>query len=127
MEFRPSGGSSGGSYVSSQATYFNALYNEPIGEYQLTRNYVPLSDTEISTYTGTKYWYINTQYYSDHGTGIASDARNAIYVTESELTEYYEFYKAVKMRTLHIYQLGRENVTDYATWYNRYVTGPYRI
>ncbi len=119
-------GSSGGSYVSSQATYFNALYNEPIGEYQLTRNYVPLSDTEISTYTGTKYWYINTQYYSDHGEGIASDARNAIYVTESELTEYYEFYKAVKNANSTYIPTWTENVTDYATWYSRYVTGPYR-
>jgi uncharacterized repeat protein (TIGR02543 family) len=37
-------------YNPSQSTYFNADFGESVGEYTLTRNYVPISDAVAETY-----------------------------------------------------------------------------
>ncbi len=79
-------------YNSSQSTYINADYGEPISEYTLSRNYVPISDAVAETYDGQIYYYINTQYQTTDGPGLPSALRNALYVTEEELEEYYRFY-----------------------------------
>ncbi len=82
----------GSGYNRSQATYVNAAYGTVISEYDIHRNYVPISDAAAATYTGTIYYYLNTQYNENDGSGLPSDLRNALYITEPEIDEYYNFY-----------------------------------
>ena len=70
----------------------NIDYEETVGEYTLSRNYVPISDEAAESYSGQIYYYINTQYEATDGSGLPSALRNAMYVTEAELEDYYQFY-----------------------------------
>ena len=82
-------------YRSDQSTYFNATYNELVGEYTTVREYVPVSDViaeELEANGVQIYYYVNTQSRASDGSSLPSDLRNALYMTESEIDEYYDFY-----------------------------------
>lgn len=83
-------------YDPSQSTYFWLSYGSLISEYDVSRNYVPISDAAASQYTGTIYYYMNHQYaYDQDGEwGFDAKVRNALYLTESELHDYYLYYKS---------------------------------
>lgn len=85
-------------YRRDQSTYFNGTYGERIGQYTLSpKNYVQLSDKDAATYRGHVYYYVNMQYKDTDGgeRGLPSDLRNALYVTETELSDLYDFYYKV--------------------------------
>ena len=43
-------------YNRSQATYINGTYGEKVGEYAVSRNHVPISDSAAAVYTGRIYY-----------------------------------------------------------------------
>ena len=81
----------------SQSTYFTADYGTTVGEYSLKREYIRLTEKELDPdnanyYTGTKYYYINTQRLevpSEGEWGLPAELRNAVYVTAEQLDAYY--------------------------------------
>ncbi len=84
----------------SMATYFTADYGEQVGEYSLSRTFIRLTDKELTPgdptyYTGTKYYYINTQRLeiaSEGEWGLPTELRNAVYVAEDQIDSYYNWY-----------------------------------
>ena len=85
----------------SQSTYFTADYGTPVGEYSTNRGYIKLTDKELDSqdaahyYTGTKYYYINTQLLgipSEGDWGLPNELRNAAYVAEDQIDAYYNWY-----------------------------------
>ncbi|SDB14972.1 SpaA isopeptide-forming pilin-related protein [Butyrivibrio sp. INlla16] len=109
-------------YNRSQATYINATYGTLISEYTVERNYVPISDAAAATYTGTIYRYINTQYNGNDGSGLPSDLRNAIYVTEAEIDSYYQFYDEWTVANRDAGYTPDVNVLGRDAWENLYVS-----
>ena len=91
-------------YNRSRATYINATYNEAVSEYTLERNYAPINDTDAAALDPSEvFYYLNTQYQETDGTGLPSDLRNALYITEDEIDAYYEFYaSAVQYNIEHM-------------------------
>lgn len=80
----------------SQSTYFWATYGTPIGQYSIERPYVEIREEDH--YTGDVYYYLNTQYLGgahDGDWGLHADLRNALYLTETQLEEYYQYYRQV--------------------------------
>ena len=106
-------------YNSSASTYFNATYGELIEEYNLDRNYVPISDVAAALMDPSDvYYYVNTQYLE--GYDLESDLRNAVYVIASELDDYYEFYR---MWVQYKADLGlSEEPMGWEGWRDTYVT-----
>ena len=79
-------------YNRSQATYFNGTYNEMVGEYAVSRNYVPISDAAAETHKlngGRLYCYVNMQFKPSDGSGLPSDLRSALYVDVTDGTDEY--------------------------------------
>ncbi len=88
-------------YDKNRATYFNNTYGETIGEYAVSRKYVPIGDSAAEIYKeqgGRLYYYVNFQYQNSDGPGLPSDLRNALYIdvtdNDSELIALYDFWKA---------------------------------
>lgn len=109
-------------YNRSQATYINASYGTEISEYSIARKYVPISDAAAAQYDGTIYYYINTQYHGTDGSGLPSDCRNALYVTESQLETYYNFYRDWTQANIDGGYITGTTVLDYGTWKSLYVS-----
>ena len=83
----------GSGYNRSRATYINAVYNESISEYKLERMFTPVNDADAASLGEDEvFYYLNTQYQSTDGSGLPSDLRNALYITEAEIDLYYDFY-----------------------------------
>ena len=98
-------------YRTDQSTYFFADYGESIGQYAVSRSYVPIGDTAAAVYTDEGrhvYAYVNIQYLGgtvDGEWGVPYDLRNALYVdatggtgqyrtdNPSQETELYTLYK----------------------------------
>ena len=83
-------------YRSDQSTYFNGTYNETVGEYDMDgmRRYVEITEVEAENLgTGNWFYYLNTQYRPTDGSSLPSDLRNALYITEAQVDEYYNFYR----------------------------------
>lgn len=83
-------------YRTDQSTYFNANYNDSVGRYELAggRQYVEISDSEAANLgSGNWYYYINAQSKPTDGSSIPSDLRNALYITEDQVDQYYNFYR----------------------------------
>ena len=112
-------------YNRSQATYINANYGTVISEYALNPPaYVPLAEEAANKYTGTIYYYVNTQYNSNFdGSGLPSDCRNALYMTESELHQYWEFYHDWTDGNIQGGYITGTTLLDYDTWKATYVSG----
>lgn len=94
-------------YEPGMATFFKNDYGQTISEYGgLVRDYVQITETEANAMraayanavtdeeraANTVYCYINTQYYD--GLDIPGDLRNALYLAESEVEEYFAFFRA---------------------------------
>ena len=109
-------------YNRSQSTYINAEYGKEISEYTVERKYVPITDAAAAQYTGTVYYYINTQYKETDGSGLPSDCRNAIYVTEDELSQYYQFYHDWTKGNIDGGYITGTVLLDYETWRSLYVS-----
>lgn len=115
-----------GVHAVDQSTYFYADYNEEIGEYKVTRDYIEISDTKAEELGADKvYYYINTQFAKNGGKELPRDLRNAIYVTEENLAEYHRFY----MDALAAYKAvspdeygDTEIITDFGIWKHYYVS-----
>lgn len=118
-------------YNRSQSTYINANYGTVVSEYSVERRYVPMSDAAAAQYEssgGTVYYYINAQYKETDGTGLPSDCRNALYVTGSELLQYYQFYRDWTKGNIEGGYITGTTVLDYDTWRALYVSAQkYRI
>lgn len=119
----------GSGYNTSQATYFTADYGTPVGEYSIQRNYIMLSEKELDPsssnyYTGTKYYYINTQFHKEYDGdwGLPPDLRNAVYMTEEQLRCYYNYYQKVATDDLDYY--SGVTVLDYNAFVATYTSFP---
>ena len=95
----PNGGTLDHRVTPDKSTYFTADFGTQIGEYEVQRTYVPLTDKELTSYTGERYYYLNMQHRGEPQEGdwgYPTDLRNAIFLTEAELHDYYEnVYKAM--------------------------------
>ena len=127
-------GVEGSGYNRSQATYFNADYGTPIGEYTVERNYVQLTEKELDPdsatyYIGTKYYYVNEQFNEqfDGDWGLPPDLRNAVYMDETQLRKYYDYYCAVVDANAEYYTgVTKLSWTDFCAAYTSYPDRPYR-
>ena len=103
VKIDPNGGVIDHRINSSEATYFNTNYGTQVGEYYVERNYIKLSEREQTPgdseyYDGDKYYYINTQRLgipSEGDWGLPNDLRNAVYVKETEIHDYYNQYCSI--------------------------------
>lgn len=113
-------------YNQSNATFFNTVYNETVTEYtNIERKFVPISDVAAELLEDSEvYYYVNTQYMA--GYDLEPDLRNALYVIESELDDYYEFYRTwVQYKHDLTDDLGRplsNPPLDFETWKETYLT-----
>ena len=112
-------------YDPSQSTYFWLSYGGAISEYAVSRNYVPISEAAAEQYDGHIYYYMNHQYSHDldGDYGLNANARNAIFLTEEEIAQYYAHYADYAAR-------AGVTVLDYGTWrqyYTSYGKQKYRI
>lgn len=114
----------GSGYDRTQATYFNADYGTVAGEYTVIRDYVPISEDAAESYDGPIYYYINMQYHDTDGPGLVPDLRNALYVTEDEIEQYYEFYRTSMeyAKTNPSNQYAGVQILDFDTWKSLYVS-----
>ena len=112
-------------YYDDKATYINADYGTSVVEYTLDREYVPISDAVAQTLDPSAvYYYIYSPYYENTGRGLPADLRNALYVTESELDSYYQYYVDL-ITTLKASNPERYNevtILGPAAWRNDYVS-----
>ena len=81
------------------STGFRTDYKETISPYDfLERDYIPTDNEEISKLdlnpASDVYYYMNAQYISEEHDGnfIPAALRNALYLTESEIDQYWAFY-----------------------------------
>ncbi len=112
-------------YNKSQATYINAKYGTVISEYEIENNYVPMNDAAAQEYEsagGTVYYYLNTQRQDTDGSGLPSDLRNALYITEEEVDEYYEFYADWTQANLDGGYITETTVLGKSAWKNLYLS-----
>ena len=108
-----------------KATYINADYGTAISEYVLTRNYVPISDAVAQTMDEDDvYYYIYSKYYEDTGRGLPADLRNALYVKESELDSYYQYYVGLitALKASNPDRYNEVTILGPAAWRNAYVS-----
>jgi len=122
----------------AQATYFNATYGTPVGEYTVPREYIKLSDKEQDPSDPTyvpeqqRYYYINTQFVGkEHGGhdgdwGYPADLRNALYLTETELRNYFENVYLPIVRTADPTYWTNIDELTYDEFVATYATYPYR-
>lgn len=112
-------------YYADKATYINADYGTSISEYTLTRDYVPISDAVAQTMDEDDvYYYIYSKYYEDTGRGLPADLRNALYVKESELDSYYQYYVDLitSLKATNPERYNEVTILGPAAWRNAYVS-----
>lgn len=89
------------------------------------RRFVPISDTAANEYNGTIYYYVNYQWkQTDGASGIYNDVRSALYLTESEINDFYELYKNIVIYSLGRFASSNEGMKllDFNTWKQLYVS-----
>ena len=111
----------GTQHFTDKATYINASYGTPITEYSVARNYVPISDTVAEGMDPDDvYYYVYTPYMDNAGEwGLHPDLRNAVYVKESQLEAYYNYYESVSEANIGYYPV---DVLGINAWKNAYVS-----
>ena len=133
-------GVDGTGYNQSQATYFTANYGTTIGEYTIKREYIRLTEKEMTPGTTLYYnpndpdqqwyYYVNTQLDGiyDGDWGLPPNLRNAVYMTEDQLRKYHKFYKDVAADNLEYYTgvTILEDFNDFAAAYTSYPGQAYR-
>lgn len=98
VKIDPNGGVLDHRENTSVSTYFTGDYGTPVGEYTTDREFIKITDKELPTYSGDKYYYINTQrkgVESEGNWGLPAELRNAVYVKESEIDTYYNWYSSI--------------------------------
>lgn len=111
--------------TSRYSTYINVTYLEPVTEYTEMRcDYIPVSDAFAANYNGAIYYYMNAQYQSQaiDGSGIPSANRNALYLTEEELHQYYLFYYDWMDGNIIGNHITGAVILDEETWRETYVS-----
>jgi len=88
-----------GTLHNNYATFFNNTATQLIDPYNdLKRPYVEVSDAEAAQMAeGTVYRYVNMQFFFDRYGSYSADARNALYIkdTEESIAAYYNYYREV--------------------------------
>lgn len=121
--FRPGTGSS-----TAESTYYNASYQEPISLYTLKiPEYIAVTDETAENFSPDEvYYYMNMQYEpSIDKTGIPSDLRNALYMTDMELENYYyNFYVPVMnaYKDANPAKYGNLQIVSFGVWKQNYVS-----
>lgn len=113
---------------SGASTGFRADYHETVSSYNfLERNYTPTDDAEIAALgldpATDVFYYMNAQYRGEEYDGmfIPSRLRNAIYLTESEIDEYWQFYDSYTVAQFE--ERGAVKITDRDEWMDVYFGG----
>ena len=124
-------------YNSAQSTVINLALNKTLSSYEnLACNYVPFSDDEsadaYAASGGNVYYYVRTLYnelYDGVGDGNGNyigppaDNRNALYLTEDELHQYYLFYRDWTQGNVDGgYITGGVTILEEAAWRHEYVS-----
>ena len=133
VKIDPNGGELDHRSNSSVSTYFTADYGTPVGEYSTEREYIKLTDKELTVgdpkyYAGEKYYYINTQFLDipeEGDWGYPIDLRNAVYVKESEFTDYYNEYCSAIANADPAWWTGISALSE-ADFKDKYTDYPYR-
>ena len=133
VKIDPNGGELDHRSNSSVSTYFTADYGTPVGEYSTERDYIKLTDKELTVgdpkyYAGEKYYYINTQFLDipeEGDWGYPIDLRNAVYVKESEFTDYYNEYCSAIANADPAWWTGISALSE-ADFKDKYTDFPYR-
>ncbi|MBP7186838.1 MAG: InlB B-repeat-containing protein [Ruminococcus sp.] len=123
----PPFGQSGKPYK-DYSTYFNGDYQEKISEYTLDPpEYIAISDEFADTLQDNEvYYYMNNQFIEDiDSTGLPKELRNALYLTEQDLSNYYyNFYipviRAYKAANPAEYETVQE--VGFGVWKQNYVS-----
>ena len=83
-------------HKTDQSTYFSALYGTAVGQYELERGYSKYNGA-MADENKTKYFYVNMGFNETSGKwGLHADMRNALYLTEDQISAYYKYCKAVQ-------------------------------
>jgi len=123
----PPFGQSGKPYK-DYSTYFNGDYQEKIVEYTLDDpKYIAISDEFADTLQDNEvYYYMNNQFIEDiDGTGLPKELRNALYLTEEELSNYYyNFYLPVirAYKAANRAEYGTVQEVGFGVWKQNYVS-----
>ncbi len=129
VKIDPNGGVLDHRANASVSTYFWADYGTPVGEYTSEKKYIKLSDKELATYTGTKYYYINTQFLGipeEGDWGYPSILRNAVYVEENNISDYYDEYCDGIANADSSYYTNLSGVGSLQDFIDTYTDYPYR-
>ena len=122
----PISGSS--NYNESFQTYIRSSYGTTLTIYEPARRFVPMSDSVAEQYANEGndiYYYVNYQWReTDGASGIYNDIRSALYLTESDLLDFYELYKNITIYSVGRFASSNEGMTtlDYNTWKQLYVS-----
>jgi uncharacterized repeat protein (TIGR02543 family) len=112
-------------YRKDQSAYFFGVYNEQVGEYAVSRSFVPISNTAAAAYTAEGrhvYVYANIQYLGgnvDGEWGVPQDLRNALYLDATYGTGQYKNGDASQGET-ELYTLYKFYHDDIAYEYAKY-------
>ena len=110
--------------VTSASTGFRADYHETISSYNyLERNYIATDDGEIARLNLNAdtdvYYYMNAQYIDGRdGRFIPSTLRNALYLTASEIDDYWNYYN--NFDESKFTERGAIKFTDKNEWMDAY-------
>ena len=149
VKIDPNGGIIDHHKNASQATYFTADYGTPVGEYLIEREHILLTPEEQDPENSERYYdpsvpgqdwyyYVNTQYIGPDENGVPGPdgdwgypvaLRNAVFLTESELTDYYnEVYCAEVAAANAEVPIWYTNIRELTLEEFRaaFVSGPYR-
>lgn len=110
------------------STGFRADFKETISAYNfLERNYIETNDEEIALQGLNKdtdvYYYMNAQYISEEHDGefIPARLRSALYLTESEIDTYWEYYSSISKKEFT--ERRATKITDKNEWMDYYFGG----
>ncbi|MBR5066918.1 MAG: InlB B-repeat-containing protein [Lachnospiraceae bacterium] len=134
VKIDPNGGVIDHRANTSVSTYFNTNYGTQVGEYNVERRFIKLSEREQTPgdteyYDQTKYYYINTQLLgipSEGDWGLPTELRNAIYVSENDIDAYYNWYCDIIDNLDTSYWTGISKISTKEAFTNTYADYPYR-
>lgn len=109
-------------------TYIRSSYGTTLTLTTPKRRFVPMTDRVAQEYEATGenvYYYVNFQQRATDGaSGIYNDIRSALYLTESEVSDFYNLYRNIVLNSLGNYassNVGME-LLDFGTWKSLYVS-----
>ncbi len=109
-------------------TYIRSSYGTTLTLTTPERRFVPMTDRVAQEYEATGenvYYYVNFQQRATDGaSGIYNDIRSALYLTESEVSDFYNLYRNIVLNSLGNYassNVGME-LLDFGTWKSLYVS-----